>query len=793
MAIEAAKLMVVIGADGAMEVTQQLGLMGQSVKGTAAESEVLAGGMSNLNGSMGDVMTGLTGVSLETMGLTAVVAGAVAGFKWMVDAAGEAEQAQAKLGAVLKSTNGAVGMSKLELNNLAETLSATSGTEKDLVTNSEAVMLTFREIGHNIFPQAMDAAMNMSAVMGQDLQSSVVQLGKALNDPITGLTALKRVGVSFTESQVALIKSLQESGDTMGAQKVILGELDAEFGGAATAMGNTMPGAIGKMNNSFRELGETIGTAMTPAIMGMTNILMSAANSANLMLSWNDRINTATKSTSDSLVKTTKSYGEYKDKLIEVGISSGKLSDDYRTQTQVGGDLAANQEKMIVNLGGMTEAQWEGNRAAQTAIDTYGKTPDTGWLGLITDQAAHAADGMQKLIDKYDAQSGDVKLLDSAYKEHVITLEQYGAELAKAADGSLVMGKVERESMAVEIDKALITDKLNKAMEEHAKQLEAVTTAGRKTAGAEFDLAESLMKASAAAEKKIAFDNLKKTLDDSGVTGEKYTQIMDNVGLKLGLVSQKSIDMAAGQTKLNLAVAQGAINTDQYNKGIDMLTNGQIVGATGTDAYLAIWGKTPAVLTPATTAVVDVGTKMDATKLKGQALSTDVATQFGLISTNIGAAGIKIGSSFDKIGLDADGVTGKIGNILQKTKDLQDWASQNEINITVRVNQIGGTSYSPGSNATSSKNPGNSISGGINIGTGAALGADVSAGEIYKVNERGGPVEYFRPNVDGEVIPLGASTPSTGSGNVYNLYFTATHVGEDDVLRALGKAEYLYG
>ena len=41
----------------------------------------------------------------------------------------------------------------------------------------------------------------MSAAMGQDLKSSTIQLGIALQDPIKGLTSLSRIGVTFTAKQ----------------------------------------------------------------------------------------------------------------------------------------------------------------------------------------------------------------------------------------------------------------------------------------------------------------------------------------------------------------------------------------------------------------------------------------------------------------------------------------------------------------------------------------------------------------------------------------------------------------
>jgi hypothetical protein len=103
------------------------------------------------------------------------------------------------------------------------------------------MLLTFTRIrnevgkGNDIFNQATQTVTDMSAALGTDMKKQAIQVGKALNDPIKGISALQRVGVSFTASQKEQIKALVESGDIMGAQKIILKELATEFGGAAAA------------------------------------------------------------------------------------------------------------------------------------------------------------------------------------------------------------------------------------------------------------------------------------------------------------------------------------------------------------------------------------------------------------------------------------------------------------------------------------------------------------------------------------------------------------------------------
>ncbi|MES2155937.1 MAG: hypothetical protein V4510_12455, partial [bacterium] len=72
----------------------------------------------------------------------------------------------------------------------------------------------------------------------------IIKVGKALNDPTKGLTALSRVGILFTDQQKKQIKALQKSGDLLGAQKIILKELGTEFGGSFAAKGKTATGTV---------------------------------------------------------------------------------------------------------------------------------------------------------------------------------------------------------------------------------------------------------------------------------------------------------------------------------------------------------------------------------------------------------------------------------------------------------------------------------------------------------------------------------------------------------------------
>jgi hypothetical protein len=121
------------------------------------------------------------------------------------------------------------------------------------------MLLTFTNIGKNVFPDTTKAVLDMATAMGTDLKSTAIQVGKAMQDPTQGAAALQRVGVRLTDSQKDLVKSLQDTGDMAGAQAIILGELQREFGGSAEAAGKTFAGQLDIARNALDDIMESIG------------------------------------------------------------------------------------------------------------------------------------------------------------------------------------------------------------------------------------------------------------------------------------------------------------------------------------------------------------------------------------------------------------------------------------------------------------------------------------------------------------------------------------------------------
>jgi hypothetical protein len=196
----------------------------------------------------------------------AVAAGTAFMLKGAISAAQESQKIAKVTESVVKSTGGAANVSVKQVGDLATELSNLTGIDDELIQSSENVLLTFTKVrnevgkGNDIFTQAEKAALDMSTVMGGDLQGTTVMLGKALNDPIKGLQALTKNGVTFTADQKEQVKALVATGDTLAAQKLILKEVNTEFGGAAAASATNADRA----KVAFGNLQEAVGGAFLP-------------------------------------------------------------------------------------------------------------------------------------------------------------------------------------------------------------------------------------------------------------------------------------------------------------------------------------------------------------------------------------------------------------------------------------------------------------------------------------------------------------------------------------------------
>lgn len=169
-----------------------------------------------------------------------------------------------KLEGVIEATGGAAGLTAEEIDTMARRLDeATTGSAAGF-RDAAAQLLTFKSVGKDAFETTLLLAQDLADAGFGSVTTNAVQLGKALEDPVKGMTALTRSGVTFTDEQQNVVKSLVETGRAAEAQQLILQAVAGQVGGVASAMGGGLTGAIDLVNKRFTDLKEQLGSAILP-------------------------------------------------------------------------------------------------------------------------------------------------------------------------------------------------------------------------------------------------------------------------------------------------------------------------------------------------------------------------------------------------------------------------------------------------------------------------------------------------------------------------------------------------
>src|SRR5579885_296407 len=261
MSITAAQLIAKVSVEGADKAKQDLKGVSDATNQTGnLFQRALGGALSFASNMAGDALNFLKNQFVDS-----------------VKVAIQHQQVMTQTAQAIKSTGDASGMTAQVIGNLAESLSKVTPFSEDTVQSGENLLLTITGIGKQVFPQATQAMLDMATAMHQGPQQGAIMLGKALNDPLTGLTALTRVGVTFSDKEKEQIKTMMAHNNIIGAQKIMLHELQTEFGGSATAAGKTFGGQLAILGNQFEDIKIKVGTALLPVLSQFTGLISSVA------------------------------------------------------------------------------------------------------------------------------------------------------------------------------------------------------------------------------------------------------------------------------------------------------------------------------------------------------------------------------------------------------------------------------------------------------------------------------------------------------------------------------------
>jgi hypothetical protein len=238
-------------------------------------------GLKNAQSAIGKIGAGIKGAFKVAAGAAAAVGALTAVGVAFAKAGEQASTSNARITQIAESMGlfgTEAGAVSKRLQDLAKDTALLTGMDINSIKATQAKLLTFKEIASTAddtggaFDRATQAAIDLAAAGFGQAETNAVQLGKALNDPIKGITALTRSGVTFTQVERDKIKALTESGQILAAQEMILGAIETQVGGTAEATAN----ASDKMAQSFQIMKEEIGTALEPMFTQLTKLISTA-------------------------------------------------------------------------------------------------------------------------------------------------------------------------------------------------------------------------------------------------------------------------------------------------------------------------------------------------------------------------------------------------------------------------------------------------------------------------------------------------------------------------------------
>ena len=219
----------------------------------------VSGSIAAVQGPLGPVAGRITSigaimgrVSVAGLALTGVLLGIGAAFVKLVRAGANFESQQLKIQALLKATGNAAGQTGQDIEAMAVAIGKGTLASVQGARDAAGVLLTFKSISGSTFKETLKLTQDLAAVGFGSMKTAALQLGKALEDPETGLSALRRVGVSFTEQQKDQIKVLVMTGKQFEAQALIIETLKEQVGGAGEGAAGGLAGAYDTLKENMQ-------------------------------------------------------------------------------------------------------------------------------------------------------------------------------------------------------------------------------------------------------------------------------------------------------------------------------------------------------------------------------------------------------------------------------------------------------------------------------------------------------------------------------------------------------------
>lgn len=175
----------------------------------------------------------------------------------------EAVEVETRLDAVIKATGQQYKYTTKDIKDYAQSLQEMTRFGDEAVEASAQLLVATQKFSKEGLERTLSLSADLAEAMGTDLTSATSTLSKALIEPGEGLNRLKSIGISFTDTEEEMIKSLNEAGREFEAQQVILDKVEKAYGGVAESIGSIDTSTLDKIKNVWGDIKEDLGSVFT--------------------------------------------------------------------------------------------------------------------------------------------------------------------------------------------------------------------------------------------------------------------------------------------------------------------------------------------------------------------------------------------------------------------------------------------------------------------------------------------------------------------------------------------------
>jgi hypothetical protein len=428
----------------------------KSIKGLSQGASAVQGPMGGVASRISVVNSLFSSGALAVTGFAAGIATLTAGAYKSLKVFDEYQRGQLKTEALIKATGNAAGFTAKQLQEQASQVALNTLASVGGVVEAQNILQTFRSVSGDIFKEAIVLSQDMAASFGGSIKDKALQLGKALESPKDGLTALKKSGVSFTQSERDMISAMQDAGDVADAQSFILRKLRNQVAGTGNAEAGGLSGDVDTMSQRWDEL---------------LNAWAGTSGSAGVASGWIKNIGNALKELRETIDPTVDGLEK---RLAELQAKTDKprIGRAGRVKTSAANDEIAALKQQILEAKAANDdvnalAELISQRAekiaaidqALPAASTKKGAGQMGRAGSEKDQLQTQKEQLEKEQAQYQAHYDK---LQAAEQQHIETQAQI------KADGQADIDKSNQEKLEKEAIKQAKTDETN------AKEVESI-------------------------------------------------------------------------------------------------------------------------------------------------------------------------------------------------------------------------------------------------------------------------------------------------------------------------------